>query len=40
MHGKGVYTEYNGKKYEGEYKNGLKHGRGIFTMPNGAKYDG
>ena len=33
MHGKGVFTWKDGRRYEGEYRNDLKHGQGIFTWP-------
>lgn len=31
MHGKGVYTWKDGRKYEGEYINDKKHGNGVYT---------
>lgn len=31
MHGKGVFTWKDGRKYEGEYKDDQKHGYGVFT---------
>ena len=31
MHGKGIITWADGRKYEGEYKNDKKHGYGVFT---------
>ena len=40
MHGKGVFTWKDGRKYEGEYVNDLKNGKGIFTRPDGKIYDG
>ena len=40
MHGKGVFTWKDGRKYEGEYVNDLKEGRGIFSRPDGKVYDG
>ncbi len=40
MHGKGVYTWNDGRKYEGEYLYDKKHGRGLYTWADGRKYDG
>ena len=40
MHGYGVYTTKDGKKYEGNYKMHLRHGQGTFFWPDGEKYDG
>ena len=40
MHGKGVYTWKDGRKYEGEYKNDKKDGHGIYIWADGRKYDG
>lgn len=40
MHGKGVFSWLDGRRYEGEYENDKKHGKGIFVWPNGSKYDG
>ena len=40
LHGYGVYTWPDGRKYEGEYQNDQKHGKGIYTWPDGKKYDG
>ncbi|HUI06037.1 MAG TPA: hypothetical protein VL486_03425, partial [Verrucomicrobiae bacterium] len=36
----GTYTWRDGKKYEGEFKNGRPNGRGIYTSPDGQKYVG
>ena len=30
----------DGKKYMGEFKDGIKNGQGTFTLPNGEKYVG
>ena len=40
MHGKGVFSWPDGRKYEGEYLNDLKHGQGKFEWPSGKMYDG
>jgi len=40
MHGKGVFTWLDGRKYEGEYYDDKKHGKGTFTWPDGKKYQG
>ena len=40
MHGKGVYTWKDGRKYEGEYKNDKKDGHGVYCWADGKKYDG
>ena len=34
MHGRGVYTWKDGRKYEGEYENDKKHGYGIYSWVN------
>jgi len=31
---------FDGKKYEGEWKDGKKHGQGTLTWANGSKYEG
>ena len=31
MHGKGIYTWSDGRKYQGDYLNDKKHGFGIYT---------
>jgi hypothetical protein len=33
--GKGVYTWINGKKYIGEFLEGLKDGKGTYIYPDG-----
>ena len=40
MHGQGVYSWADGRKYEGEYKDDKKHGYGIYTYPDGRSYKG
>jgi hypothetical protein len=40
MHGKGVFTWTDGRRYEGEYENDRKHGFGVFTWPDGRRYEG
>ena len=39
-HGQGTYTHPDGKKYEGEYKDGKFHGQGTYTWSDGTKYLG
>ena len=38
--GQGTYTSHDGKKYVGEFKNGLPNGQGTFTFPDGGKDEG
>lgn len=40
MHGKGIYTWKDGRKYEGEYKLDKKDGFGTYTWADGKKYEG
>ena len=40
INGQGTYIFHDGKKYEGEYKDGEYHGQGTFTYPDGSKYVG
>ena len=40
MHGEGVFTFNDGRKYIGMYVNDKKHGRGIYFWSDGRKYDG
>lgn len=40
MHGKGVFTWADGRKYEGEYYDDKKQGHGIFHWPDGRQYNG
>ena len=40
MHGKGVYTWADGRKYEGDYLNDRKHGFGSYVWADGRQYVG
>ena len=40
MHGQGLYTWQDGRKYEGDYYNDKKHGFGIYTWADGRQYHG
>ena len=40
MHGYGVYTWKDGRKYEGTYLFDKKHGYGIYTWADGRKFEG
>lgn len=40
MHGQGVFTWADGRKYEGDYYDDKKQGRGVFTWPDGRMYNG
>ena len=40
MHGRGVYTWQDGRKYEGEYLHDKKHGYGYYVWADGRKYEG
>ncbi len=40
MHGKGIYTWKDGRKYDGEYHNDKKHGYGIYIWADGRRYEG
>ena len=40
MHGKGIFTWDNGKKYEGDYVDDKKEGHGVMIFPDGRIYDG
>lgn len=40
MEGKGVENWKDGRRYEGDFKNGKKDGEGTFDWPNGNKYVG
>ena len=37
MNGNGPYTWSDGRKYEGEFKDGKKNGQGTYTLTNGRK---
>lgn len=38
MHGKGVYTWKDGRKYDGDYKHDKKDGYGTYKWADGRKY--
>jgi hypothetical protein len=40
MHGFGVYTWADGRRYEGEYLNDKKHGFGKYIWADGRQYIG
>ena len=40
LHGRGVYTWPDGRKYDGEYKDDKKDGQGTYTWPDGKRYEG
>jgi len=40
MHGEGIFTWSDGRKYEGAYWDDKKHGHGVFVWPDGRQYDG
>ena len=40
MHGEGVYTWQDGRKYEGSYAQNKKNGTGVYTYSDGSKYQG
>ena len=40
MHGFGVYSWPDGRKYEGNYFMDKKHGFGVFVYTDGSKYEG
>ena len=40
MHGYGVYTYSDGRKYEGYYANDKREGQGKYKWKNGTIYDG
>jgi hypothetical protein len=40
MHGYGVFTWEDGRKYEGSYVDDKKEGNGRFTWPDGRVYEG
>lgn len=40
MHGKGLYTWKDGRRYEGDYVMDKKHGHGRYRWADGRIYDG
>jgi hypothetical protein len=40
MEGKGIETWMDGRRYEGDFKNGKKDGEGTFYWPSGQTYIG
>ena len=40
MEGRGVETWSDGRRYEGDFKNGKKDGEGTFEWPNGNRFVG
>ena len=40
MHGQGVFSYPDGRRYEGYYLNDKKNGTGTMIMPDGRKYEG
>lgn len=40
MEGRGIERWNDGRKYEGDFKNGKKDGEGTFEWPNANKYIG
>lgn len=38
--GYGVIFYYNGRMYEGQFKNDMKSGRGLENLPDGSLYSG
>jgi hypothetical protein len=40
MEGRGKETWEDGRRYDGDFKNGKKDGEGVFEWPNGTKYIG
>ena len=45
MHGKGIYTWPDGRRYEGTnylgcFENDMKHGKGLYIWSDGRKYEG
>ena len=40
MNGRGVFNCPDGRKYEGDFKNGKKEGEGTMEWTNGTKYVG
>jgi len=40
MHGEGIFTWDDGRKYVGGYVDDKKEGHGIFSWPDGRTYEG
>ena len=40
MHGRGIYTWQDGRRYEGEYNMDKKHGFGKYRWADGREYEG
>ena len=40
MHGRGVYTWKEGRRYDGEYRMDKKHGYGKYVWVDGREYEG
>ena len=40
MHGYGVYTLRDGRRYEGYYEMDKKHGYGVYRWADGRRYEG
>ena len=40
MHGLGIFTWPDGRKYEGQYINGKKEGHGVLTRADGCQFIG
>lgn len=40
MHGKGLFSWPDGRKYNGEYRDDLKEGYGEFEWADGRKFEG
>ena len=39
-HGRGILTEPDGERYEGEFQDGKRNGEGVGTWPTGERYEG
>ena len=39
-HGQGVLAWPNGRRYEGEWRDGQPHGQGVLTRPDGTHFEG
>ena len=39
-HGYGKVTQFDGQRYEGDWKEGKRTGKGIKTWSNGDRYEG